>query len=333
MNFVDETTIRVQAGQGGKGCMSFRREKYIPKGGPDGGDGGHGGHVFLVADAALNTLIELQHVSVFKAENGQPGQSKQMTGRGGEHALIHVPVGTLAYDAQTHELIADLSTDGHQAIVARGGLNGKGNIHFKSSRNRAPRQTTPGEEGESRVLRLELNMMADVGLLGLPNAGKSSLVRQVSAATPKIADYPFTTLVPSLGVVAVDPARSFVIADIPGLIEGAAEGAGLGAQFLRHLSRCQILLHLVDGAKPAEDVIADIAAIEGELKDYGHGLPEKPRWLVINKADAISAEALTELQSRLGECMRHARLISAVSGQGCEAMCQALMDALSVSPT
>lgn len=328
VKFVDETVIRVRAGKGGNGCMSFRREKYIPKGGPDGGDGGDGGNIYLEADPALNTLVDLRHLAVYKAENGQSGLGKQMTGRGGEHALIPVPVGTIAFDDFTGEQIADLDVPGKSIIVARGGEHGKGNIHFKSSRNRAPRQTTPGELGEERTVKLELNVMADVGLLGLPNAGKSSFVRQVSAATPKVANYPFTTLKPHLGVVSVGPADSFVIADIPGLIEGAAEGAGLGAQFLRHLTRCRALLHLVDVTREPEDCVADYLAIEGELKSYGHGLIDKQRWVLLNKCDVLSAEqidAVTEALQPHINSTHPIKPISAISGAGCQAICAELV--------
>lgn len=291
MKFVDEAVIKVEAGDGGNGCVSFRREKFIPKGGPDGGDGGDGGHVYLVADSGLNTLVDFRHQRHHRAERGQNGMGRQMTGRKGESVHVRVPVGTRVYDADTEEFIGELMAHGEELMVARGGHHGLGNIHFKSSTNRAPRQSTHGTPGERRTLHLELVLLADVGLLGLPNAGKSSLVTAVSSARPRVADYPFTTLYPNLGVVRVGSDRSFVIADIPGLIEGAAEGAGLGIQFLRHLSRTRLLLHLVDiapidGSSPAEAV----RCILGELEKYGRDLVGRERWLVLTKRDLLADE-------------------------------------------
>jgi GTP-binding protein len=288
MKFVDEATIRVHAGNGGNGCASFRREKFIPFGGPDGGDGGSGGSVFVVADEGLNTLVDFRHQREYRAKRGENGMGRQMSGKGGEDLLIRVPVGTVVYNVDTEEQIGDLTENGARLLVAQGGYGGKGNIHFKSSVNRAPRKATTGSPGEARELRLELKVLADVGLLGFPNAGKSTLIRAVSAATPKVADYPFTTLQPHLGVVRIETDRSFVIADIPGLIEGAADGAGLGIQFLKHVARTRLLLHVVDVA-PFDDVdpIEQIRAIEGELKQFDPELLKRPRWLVFNKVDLL----------------------------------------------
>lgn len=292
MKLVDEAEIDVIAGNGGNGCIGFRREKFIPLGGPDGGDGGGGGSVWLVADENLNTLVDFRHERIFKAQRGENGMGRQMYGKGGEDKVVTVPVGTVVTNVDTDEVIGDLTRHGDRLLVARGGKGGLGNMHFKSSVNRSPRQATPGEAGEQRLLKLELKLLADVGLLGFPNAGKSTFIRAVSAATPKVADYPFTTLYPNLGVVSVEMHRSFVIADIPGLIEGAADGAGLGAQFLRHLQRTRLLLHLVDiapmeggveGVSPAEQV----RAIERELGKHDPELLAKPRWLVLNKADLM----------------------------------------------
>lgn len=297
MKLVDEAEIQVIAGNGGNGCVGFRREKFIPLGGPDGGDGGNGGSVWLIADENLNTLVDFRHERSFKAQRGENGMGRQMYGKAGEDRTIAVPVGTVVVNVDTDEVIGDLTRHGERLLVARGGKGGLGNMHFKSSINRAPRQATPGEEGEQRSLKLELKLLADVGLLGFPNAGKSTLIRAVSAATPKVADYPFTTLYPNLGVVSVEAHRSFVIADVPGLIEGAAEGAGLGTQFLRHLQRTRLLLHLVDvapvlgdyageghdGVSPAEQV----RTLERELERHDPALLDKPRWLVLNKADLM----------------------------------------------
>jgi GTP-binding protein len=299
MKLVDEAEIQVIAGNGGNGCVGFRREKFIPLGGPDGGDGGDGGSVWLVADENLNTLVDFRHQRLFKAQRGENGMGSQRYGKGGDDLVVTVPVGTVITNVETDEVIGDLTRHGDRLLVAQGGKGGLGNMHFKSSVNRAPRKALPGLPGEQRVLKLELKLLADVGLLGFPNAGKSTFIRAVSAATPKVADYPFTTLYPNLGVVSVEPHRSFVIADIPGLIEGAAEGAGLGAQFLRHLQRTRLLLHLVDiapmeggveGVSPAEQV----RAIERELGKHDPELLEKPRWLILNKADLMLDEERDE---------------------------------------
>lgn len=322
MKFFDEAKIEVIAGDGGNGAASFRREKYVPRGGPDGGDGGRGGSVWAIADRNLNTLIDYRYTRMFRAERGENGRGADCYGKGSDDIELRMPVGTVITDFSTGQPIADLDADGKRALVARGGQGGLGNLHFKSSTNRAPRQCTPGEEGERRELKLELRVLADVGLLGLPNAGKSTFIRAVSAARPKVADYPFTTLHPNLGVVRVDHNRSFVIADIPGLIEGAAEGAGLGHRFLRHLQRTRLLLHLVDIAPfdPAADPVRDAHAILEELRKYDPSLLEKPRWLVINKLDLVPIE---ERQSRIeaivagyGSVQGHVA-ISAITGDGC----------------
>ena len=289
MKLVDEAEISVIAGNGGNGCVGFRREKFIPLGGPDGGDGGS---VWLRADENLNTLVDFRHERIFKAQRGENGMGRQAYGKGGEDLVITVPVGTVVINVDTDEVIGDMTRHGDRLLVAKGGKGGLGNMHFKSSTNRAPRQALPGEEGEQRLLKLELKLLADVGLLGFPNAGKSTLIRAVSAATPKVADYPFTTLYPNLGVVKVENYRSFVIADIPGLIEGAADGAGLGAQFLRHLQRTRLLLHLVDispmeGGVEGVSPVEQVRAIERELGKHDPELLEKPRWLVLNKADLM----------------------------------------------
>lgn len=301
MKFVDEANIRVEAGNGGNGKVSFRREKFIPFGGPDGGDGGDGGHVFLEASASINTLVDLRYQRIFRAEHGQGGMARNCTGKRGEDIVIPVPVGTLVYDVETDELMGDLVRDKQKLKVASGGFHGLGNTRYKSSTNRAPRQSSPGSPGEQRDLRLELKILADVGTLGLPNAGKSSLIRAISAAEPKVADYPFTTLTPSLGVVRVDALRSFVIADIPGIIEGAADGAGLGNLFLRHLSRNHLLLHVVD-AEPYEsdlDPVSAAKAVVTEIEKWGQHLSDKPRWLVLNKVDRLPPD----------EVERHCRMI------------------------
>lgn len=291
MKLVDEAEITVIAGNGGNGCVGFRREKFIPLGGPDGGDGGNGGSVWLQADENLNTLVDFRHEKIFRAQRGENGMGRQMYGKAGADRVIVVPVGTQITNVATDEVIGDLTRHGDRLLVAQGGKGGLGNMHFKSSTNRSPRQSTPGSEGEERELRLELKLLADVGLLGFPNAGKSTLIRAVSAATPKVADYPFTTLYPNLGVVSVEPHRSFVIADIPGLIEGAADGAGLGALFLRHIQRTGLLLHLVE-VEPLDggDAASQVRAIERELARFDAGLMDKPRWLLFNKADLLTAE-------------------------------------------
>ncbi|MBB1089323.1 GTPase ObgE [Lysobacter sp. SG-8] len=324
MKLVDEAEIQVIAGKGGNGCVGFRREKFIPLGGPDGGDGGDGGSVWLQADENLNTLVDFRHQKMFRAQRGQDGMGRQMYGKGGDDAVITVPVGTVVTNVETDEVIGDMTRHGDRLLVAKGGKGGLGNMHFKSSVNRAPRKALPGLPGEERVLKLELKLLADVGLLGFPNAGKSTLIRAVSAATPKVADYPFTTLYPNLGVVSVEAHRSFVIADIPGLIEGAADGAGLGAQFLRHLQRTRLLLHLVDmapmeggveGISPAEQV----RAIEHELGKHDPELLDKPRWLVLNKADLLleeeQDEAAKAIIDELGWTGRWYK-VSAISREG-----------------
>ncbi|WP_350015610.1 Obg family GTPase CgtA [Rhodanobacter sp. IGA1.0] len=291
MKFVDEAHIKVMAGDGGNGCISFRREKFIPFGGPDGGDGGFGGSIWLVADEGLNTLIDFRHQRSFKAKRGENGMGSQMYGKGGEDTTIRVPVGTMITNVDTDEVIGDLTSHGQRMLVAQGGKGGLGNIHFKTSVNRAPRKATPGTPGDVRELKLELRLLADVGLLGFPNAGKSTFIRAVSAATPRVADYPFTTLHPNLGVVSLGTDQSFVIADIPGLIEGASEGAGLGIQFLRHVSRTSLLLHIVDIAPiDGSDVAGQVRAIEQELEKFNPELLERPRWLVLNKADLLAED-------------------------------------------
>lgn len=292
MKLVDSAEITVIAGNGGNGCASFRREKFIPLGGPDGGDGGNGGSIWLQADENLNTLVDFRHQREFRAERGENGMSRQKYGKAGNDIVIRVPVGTVVHNLTTDEVIGDLTVHGQTLLVARGGRGGLGNMHFKSSVNRAPRQATAGTEGEKRHLRLELKLLADVGLLGFPNAGKSTLIRAVSAATPKVADYPFTTLYPNLGVVRIEADRSFVVADIPGLIEGAADGAGLGALFLRHIQRTRLLLHLVEllPLEGADDPATQVRAIERELERFDAALLEKPRWLVFNKADLLPVD-------------------------------------------
>ncbi|TDJ24653.1 MAG: GTPase ObgE [Gammaproteobacteria bacterium] len=330
MQFVDEVTIRVEAGKGGHGCLSFRREKYIARGGPDGGNGGDGGDVVFKADAALNTLVDFRFQPLYRAEHGQSGSGRDKTGRSGEDRVVRVPAGTTIIDEDTLETLGDLSEADSTLRVAAGGDRGFGNAHFKSSTNRAPRKTTPGHPGEIRRLRLQLKVLADVGLLGLPNAGKSTLLSRVSASRPKIADYPFTTLTPNLGVVRVDHERSFVMADVPGLIEGAAQGAGLGSQFLRHLSRCRILLHMVDSLPLDEtDPLDNVRAIEAELASYSKALAERPCWVVLNKIDLLTDEQrdllLERVQAQLG-AQRRVNAISAVTGAGLDALMRAVMD-------
>jgi GTPase len=331
MKFFDEAKIEVIAGDGGNGVASFRREKFIPRGGPDGGDGGRGGSIWAVADRNLNTLIDYRYTRIFRAQRGENGRGADCYGKAGDDMEMRVPVGTVFTDIGTGEVICDLDTDGKRALIAKGGDGGLGNLHFKSSTNRAPRQCTPGGEGERRDLRLELKVLADVGLLGMPNAGKSTFIRSVSAAKPKVADYPFTTLHPNLGVVRVDNNRSFVIADIPGLIEGAAEGAGLGHQFLRHLQRTRLLLHLVDIAPfdPEVDPIKEAKAIIRELRKYDESLYDKPRWLVINKIDLVPEDErkvrVAALVKAYGKGIRHF-VISAVKGDGCRELTFAIME-------
>jgi len=328
MKFVDEATIRVAAGKGGDGCLSFRREKYIPRGGPDGGDGGDGGSVYLVVDEGLNTLADFRYQRRFRAANGQPGAGRQRSGAKGEDTTIRVPLGTLVYDDDTGELIGDMVRGAPPLLVARGGVHGLGNTRFKSSTNRTPRRTTKGTAGEERVLRLELQVLADVGLLGLPNAGKSTFIRQVSRARPKVAEYPFTTLYPHLGVVRAGAGQSFVIADIPGLVEGAAGGAGLGIRFLKHLSRTRLLLHLVDAgtARDTDELAAAVSLIEGELEAYDAQLAGRERWLVLNKIDLLDADRLAELQRALQARLGAARplyAVSAATGAGCRELIHA----------
>jgi GTP-binding protein len=336
MKFVDEAIIRVTAGDGGNGCVSFRREKYIPRGGPDGGDGGRGGSVWLVADPGLNTLADFRHSRRFAAQRGHNGQGRQMTGRSAEDIVIPVPVGTVVRDADTDELLGDLTRSDERLCVAAGGEGGLGNVHFKSSTNRTPRQSVPGTAGERRRLALELRLLADVGLLGLPNAGKSTFLRAVSAARPRVADYPFTTLHPALGVVRIGPGSSFTVADIPGLIEGAAQGAGLGTRFLRHLSRTRLLLHLVDAGALLEgrDPVAEVETVAGELQAYHADLAARPRWLVVNKSDLFaddSAQTLAEtLRGRLG-WTGPIFIVSAETGLGIDAVCQSVMTFLNES--
>ena len=330
MKFVDEAIIEVHAGKGGDGVASFRREKYVPRGGPDGGDGGRGGSLYANADRNLNTLIDYRYARIHRARDGESGRGADQYGKSASDVELRVPVGTVVTDLETGEVVADLDRDGARALLARGGTGGLGNLHFKSSVNRAPRQFTRGTTGERRRLKLELRLLADVGLFGMPNAGKSTLIRAVSAARPKVADYPFTTLTPSLGVVRADVNRSFVLADIPGLIEGAAEGAGLGHQFLRHLSRTRLLLHLVDIAPPDPDAdpARDARAITQELKKYDVALYRKPRWLVLNQIDKIPAGERARAVQRFLRNFRwrgKTLIISALTGEGCRELVFAVM--------
>jgi GTP-binding protein len=331
MKFIDEAYIDVIAGDGGNGSASFRREKFVPRGGPDGGDGGRGGSIFAIADGNINTLIDYRFARIHRARHGENGHGADKYGRGGDDMVLRMPVGTVITDADSGELIADLAAHGQKARVAKGGKGGLGNIHFKSSINRAPRQFTPGEEGEKRRLHLELKVLADVGLLGMPNAGKSTFIRAVSAARPKVADYPFTTLAPNLGVVRTDAHRSFVIADIPGLIEGAADGAGLGIQFLRHLQRTRLLLHIVDLAPfdPQIDPVHDARAIVNELRRYDQSLYEKPRWLVLNKLDLIPEEERAARIKAFVDAYSPGEPVfgvAAISGDGCRPLVFAIQD-------
>jgi len=329
MKFVDEATIEVTAGKGGNGCVSFRREKYVPRGGPDGGDGGDGGSVFLEGDDALNTMIDYRYTRRFRADNGEAGRGRNCSGKSGVDLVLPVPLGTTVLDEDSGEVLGDIREAGERLLVAQGGFHGLGNTRYKSSVNRAPRQSSPGTEGESRRLKLELKVLADVGLLGLPNAGKSTFIRAVSAATPKVADYPFTTLIPSLGVVSVDAHRSFVVADIPGLIEGASEGAGLGIRFLKHLTRNRVLLHLVDiapidGSDPAEAACAVIR----ELERFSPARAARPRWLVLNKIDLIDADAIANCRERVVAALNWqgpVYEISAVAGVQTDVLCGDLM--------
>jgi GTP-binding protein len=333
MKFIDEARIEVIAGDGGNGSASMRREKFVPFGGPDGGDGGRGGTVYAIADRNINTLIDYRYARKHLARNGEGGRGADCYGKGGEDIVLRMPVGTIITDMESGELIADLTEHGQQVTVAEGGQGGLGNLHFKSSTNRAPRQKTEGKAGQRRMIRLELKVLADVGLLGMPNAGKSTFIASVSNAKPKIADYPFTTLAPNLGVVRVGPSQSFVIADIPGLIEGAAEGAGLGHQFLRHLQRTGLLLHLVDLAPfdEATDPVAEAKAIVNELTKYDEALYDKPRWLVLNKLDMVDEG---ERAKRVADFVKRFKWkgpmfeISALTGQGCEKLIYAIYDYL-----
>lgn len=333
MRFVDEAVVKVVAGDGGNGCMSFRREKFIPFGGPDGGDGGHGGSVWAEADIGVNTLVDYRYTRQFRAQRGGNGRGANCTGKSGDDIVLKVPVGTTLLDDTTGEMLGDLTEDGQRILLARGGHGGLGNINFKSSTNRSPRKTTDGAAGELRELRLELKVLADVGLLGLPNAGKSTFIRAVSAAKPKVADYPFTTLVPNLGVVDVDRHRSFVMADIPGLIEGASEGAGLGIRFLKHLARTRFLLHLVDVAPYDEtDPVAAVQAIANELEKFSPTLASLPRWLILNKIDLLPTgedidARCDDIVARLGWTGPLFRT-SGLTKEGAMAVCYRLMDAI-----
>jgi GTPase len=331
MKFIDEATIKLYAGDGGNGVATFRREKYEPMGGPSGGDGGHGGSILIEADRNINTLVDYRYTRTFRAQRGENGRGSDCYGSGGEDMVLRVPVGTVISDKASGQMLVDLAEHGQRAMLAKGGKGGLGNIHFKSSINRAPRQCTKGDPGEEIELYLELKVLADVGLLGMPNAGKSTLIRAVSAAKPKVADYPFTTLHPNLGVVRVDTNRSFVIADIPGLIEGAAEGAGLGHQFLRHLARTRLLLHLVDIAPFDEAVspVQEARAIVEELRKYDEALYQKPRWLILNKIDMLE-ETAQHVQKFLQEYAWQGRYfaISAISGIGCKELTYAIMEHL-----
>ncbi|OUS13729.1 GTPase ObgE [Gammaproteobacteria bacterium 53_120_T64] len=332
MKFVDEAPIIVKAGDGGRGCLSFRREKYIPKGGPDGGDGGDGGSVILRAEVDLNTLIDFRYQRHHRAKNGESGRGRNCRGKGGDDLVLGVPVGTTIIDTDSDEILGDLTTAGQELIVAKGGFHGLGNARYKSSTNRAPRQTSPGTEGELRNLRLELKLLADVGLLGLPNAGKSTLIRSVSAATPKVADYPFTTLVPNLGVVTLQKYRSFVIADVPGLVEGASEGAGLGIRFLKHLTRTRFLLHMVDmlpvdGSDPLENA----RTIQNELSRFSTTLADRPRWLVLNKMDLLPEDSREAVCQKLIDDLQWQGpvfFVSALTKEGTNKLCNDICDYL-----
>ncbi|SEQ85954.1 GTP-binding protein [Nitrosomonas sp. Nm51] len=333
MKFIDEATIQVQAGKGGDGVASFRREKFIPKGGPDGGDGGSGGSIYAIADRNLNTLIDYRFARIYRAKNGQNGRGSDCYGKSAKEIELRMPVGTVVKNINTGEVVADLTRHQQKVLLAKGGAGGLGNLHFKSSTNRTPRQFTFGEAGQECELKLELKVLADVGLLGMPNAGKSTLIRAVSAARPKVADYPFTTLKPNLGVVRIDHNRSFVMADIPGLIEGAAEGAGLGHRFLRHLSRTRLLLHLIDMAPFDEtvDTMHEAKALIDELRKYDAALHAKPRWLILNKVDMLSENQRKSVcrafVEKLGWTDRYF-ILSALTGDGCQQMTYAVMDYL-----
>ena len=332
MQFIDEATITVQAGNGGGGCLSFRREKYIERGGPDGGNGGDGGDVYLLGDESLNTLIDFQYQPQYRAKKGKNGGGRNKTGAGGESIYIKVPIGTTVVDEDTQEILYDIEKVGEKALVARGGRRGVGNAAFKSSTNRSPRQTTPGEPGEYRSLRLQLKLIADVGLLGRPNAGKSTLISRVSAARPKVAEYPFTTLTPSLGIVKVALDSSFVMADIPGLIEGASDGVGLGTRFLRHVARCKVLLHLVDvNPEDASDPVTNISMIEEELARYSSYLIQRPIWIILSKIDQLQADEIENLLERIkiSHPGREVEMISSHAGQGIDVLLNKLMPFLS----
>src|SRR6056297_2649205 len=336
MKFVDEATIRVQAGNGGHGCLSFRREKYIPRGGPDGGDGGHGGTVWLLADQGINTLADFRVQRKFRAESGEAGAGRNKTGRSGDDLTVRVPVGTIVADVDTGEVLGDLADDGSRLKVAEGGRGGLGNTRFKSSTNRAPRRTTNGTPGEARRLKLELKLLADVGLLGLPNAGKSTLIRAISGARPRVADYPFTTLHPNLGVVSLEPGRSFVIADIPGIIEGAAGGAGLGIRFLKHLQRTRLLLHLVDIAPIDQaDPVEQIRILEQELAEFDAELAQRERWLVLTKTDQLAEEEVEEMCRDIIQRLAWSGpwfAISAVARSGLSPLLGRIMEHLEAQP-
>ncbi len=333
MKFIDEAKIQVIAGKGGDGSASFRREKFIPRGGPDGGDGGHGGSIFAIADRNINTLVDYRFARIHRAKKGENGHGADRYGKGAEDVVLRMPVGTVITDNATGEVIADLKCHQQKTLLAKGGAGGIGNLHFKSSTNRAPRQFTFGEPGQEFELKLELKVLADVGLLGMPNAGKSTLIRAVSAARPKVADYPFTTLHPNLGMVRVDQNRSFVMADIPGLIEGAAEGAGLGHRFLKHLARTRLLLHLVDVAPLDENIdpVREAKAIVKELKKYDESLYQKPRWLVLNKTDMLPADEREKICRKLIRGLGwkgKSFIISALTGEGCKELTYAIMEHL-----
>jgi GTP-binding protein len=333
MKFFDEARIEVIAGKGGDGSASFRREKFVPMGGPDGGDGGRGGSIWAVADANINTLIDYRYTRIFRAKPGENGRGRDQNGKGAEDIVLRMPVGTIIRDAESGQVIADLAKVGERALLAKGGSGGRGNLNFKSSVNRAPKQFTRGLPGDAKNLEMELRVIADVGLLGMPNAGKSTFIRAVSAARPKVADYPFTTLQPNLGVVRVDDSRSFVVADIPGLIEGAAEGAGLGHQFLRHLQRTYLLLHLVDMAPfdEAVDPAVEVRALASELKKYDAALAKKPRWLVFNKADLLDSKEAAARAKALVKRLRWTKpwfVTSAIKGEGTRDLAFAVMDFL-----
>jgi GTPase len=337
MKFIDEAVIEVHAGDGGNGAVSFRREKYVPRGGPDGGDGGRGGSIVAIADRNINTLVDYRFARIHRAKDGKRGGGAQCTGASADDVVLRMPVGTVITDAQTGRVIADLSTHAQTATLAKGGRGGLGNVNFKSSTNRAPRQSTPGQPGETAKLKLELKVLADVGLLGMPNAGKSTFIRSVSSARPKVADYPFTTLHPHLGVVRANEHRSFVVADVPGLIEGAAEGAGLGLQFLRHLQRTRLLLHLVDVSPddPDANPAREVRAIAGELKKYDASLYRKPRWLVLNKIDRIPEDERDALKAKLVRSLRWKGpcfAISALTGEGCREVVFEIMTFIEAQP-